>query len=244
MLSISSWPITQKRWYLMLCIALGFVSLVLFDSNAWALKADLLPKTFQTTNEALTPRTLALKLPIQGIEYHWIFTDPKVLLSGKLILSITHSNGKIDNIIIFNNGKLDPNWTTLQVPAQIKGMYFEFVSKNQYLTAPNDKLDLALIVKKPLAGVGPCIRGTLQPGTYTSSGIYSGLTDNPDLSKTKIGQFAAKMSPKARQQLLQMLNNRAFLQTWYQQWPLQDVTNQGWLAGNNRASYCNATPDQ
>lgn len=176
-------------------------------------------------------RKIALKLPIRQEAFHWTFIKKDELLAGKLVLTIER-NGQKQQITIFENGKFADGWTTEHFPptaaqeSTVKPgeVYFLFKSDTRYLTAPGDKVELALTVKSDLAGVGPLFAGVLPKGEYKAKGTYSMLVDEYQVSPQM------KDVPKeALDKLREIMNNKALLENWQDQWDVNVTSDRGWL---------------
>lgn len=176
-------------------------------------------------------RRMALKLPIRQEAFHWTFMKKDELLAGKLVLTIER-NGKKEDITIFENGNFADGWTTEQFPSagaqesMVKPgeVYFLFKSETRYLTAPGDKVELALTVKSDLAGIGPLFAGVLPKGEYKAKGTYSMLVDEYQVSPQM------KDVPKeALDKLREQMSNKAFLENWQDQWDVNVTSGRGWI---------------
>jgi hypothetical protein len=84
------------------------------------------------------------------------------------------------------------------------------------------------------------LSGTLKKGVYKSTGTYSGLIDNYDTSALE-KQFAqGSVLSDQQQQLIDRLrstyDNKAFMENWQQQWPLEITSQKGWLSEEQAAA--------
>ena len=211
-------------------------SVVLFGltEDVFSLNMTEMPENLQTKNTKPQERTISLKLPLLQPDFHWTFMSKEDFLSGKLLLRIIR-NEKTKDIVIFEKGKFSDGWKEMD-ETQIEGrgeIYFGFISTTKYLTAPDDKLELELTVKKDLPGIGAILSGILKKGVYKSTGTYSGLIDEYDTSaleeqltkNDEISDEQREMLDKLRS----MYNNKAFLENWQQQWSLEITSKKGWL---------------
>lgn len=209
----------------------------------FALHMTEMPANIQTKATEARERTISLKLPLLQPAFHWTFMSREDLLSGKLLLRISR-NGQANEIVIFESGKFSDGWEAMPLPpAPERGeIYFGFVSTREYLTAPGDELQLELTVAKDLPGIGALQTGILPAGKYTSTGSYSGLIDEYDITFLA-GQLASEGKvPSAEQELLldkvrAMCEHKAFLESWKEQWPLKITGDTGWLPAEQAAGF-------
>jgi len=206
-----------------------------------ALKMTKMPETMPTKVREPRERAISLKLPLQQPRFHWTFMSREDFLSGKLLLRIFR-NGQSNEIVIFEKGKFSDGWEAMPISEGLmRGeIYFGFISTCRYLTAPGDKLELELTVTKNLEGMGALQTGILPTGKYISKGTYSELIDEYDT--TFLAEELAKegkMPPAEQEALLnkwrEMLEHKAFLESWTEQWPLKITSEKGWLP-DERAS--------
>jgi len=208
----------------------------------FALRMTEMPANIQTQTKEARERTISLKLPLLQPAFHWTFMSREDLLSGKLLLRISR-NGQANEIVIFESGKFSDGWEAMPLPpAPERGeIYFGFVSTREYPTAPGDELQLELTVTKDLPGIGALQTGILPAGKYTSTGSYSGLIDEYDITFLA-GQLASEGKvPSAEQELLldkmrAMYEHKAFLESWKEQWPLKITGDTGWLPAEQAAA--------
>ena len=115
--------------------------------------------------------TLYFKLPLAQPRYHWKFTDRELYLSGKLVLRIS-SDKNIDEIIIFDHGKVSDGWTVMESKRgpNENSVYFGFVSTTVYPVKDGDKLELEMIANSDLDGIGRLQTGILKAGTHKAAG--------------------------------------------------------------------------
>ncbi len=201
----------------------------------FALHMTDMPENIQTKIKEPRERTISLKLPLLQPTFHWTFISREDFLSGKLLLRIIR-DGQASEIIIFEKGQFTDGWEAMPLsPAPDKGeIYFGFISTRRYLTAPGDKLELELTVKKDLPGIGAMQSGILPAGKYTSKGIYSGLIDEYDMTLwakelAKEGKMPAEEQQALLDKLRAMYEYKAFLESWTDQWPLKITSQKGWL---------------
>lgn len=214
--------------------SLASVIVMVMGSAVNALHMTKMPANLQTTKAEPLMRKISLKLPLQQPMFHWTFMSKEEFLAGKLVLRITRKDQTVE-IIIFENKKLSDGWELIEfkLPGIPKAgeCYFGIQSSKKYATAPNDKLEIELHVKKDLKGIGALQTGILPAGTYKSRGTYSGLLD-----KYKVPN-RLKNAPKKRfilDQLRKTYEFRAFLENWKQQWELKITGEKGWLSPKQR----------
>ena len=192
-------------------------------------------------------RHIYLKLPLQHVRFHWRFMSREDLHSGKLVLRVRR--GDLTNeIVIFENGAFAPEWeaTGASEPGKI---YFGFRSTTRFLTAPDDELEMELLVLKDLAGIGFLQTGILAAGTYRAKGTYFNLIDEDDaqpmsaaqlidsLTEQGVTRDRAEMMAQMMQAVLEVhrRNPEAFsfmasLGCWENLWPLKITSNEGWAS--------------
>ena len=192
-------------------------------------------------------RRIYLKLPLQDVRFHWRFMSREDLLSGKLVLRVRR--GDLTNeIVIFENGAIAPGWEA--IPVDLPGeIYFGFRSTTTFLTAPDDELEMELLVLKDLAGIGFLQTGILAAGTYRAKGTYFNLIDGDDaqpmsaaqlidsLTEQGVTRDRAEMMAQMMQAVLEVhrRNPEAFsfmasLGCWENLWPLKITSNEGWAS--------------
>ncbi|MBL7153632.1 MAG: hypothetical protein ISS79_07935 [Phycisphaerae bacterium] len=214
-----------------LALAVTFVPAV----PVFSLHMTDMPQNMLTKAKEPRERAISLKLPLLQPRFHWTFMSREDFLSGKLVLRIIRE-GQSNDIVIFENGKLSDGWEAMPITGPRKGeIYFGFTSTRKYLTAPGDKLELELTVTKDLAGIGAMQTGILPAGKHKSRGTYSGLVDKDDISAwaEKLAK-EGKKSPAEQEELLNklraMVEQRAFLESWKDQWSLKITSEKGWLS--------------
>jgi len=200
-------PLSASSALLILSVAL------IFTQSALALFNTTVPEEKQTHDKKPVERTISLKLPIKNVHFHWEFFDKSELLAGSLRLRISRG-GKTEEIVVFQDGKFSDGWGTLIDQSMGKKgkdpIYFGFRSQRKYLTAPADKVEVVLVAKQDLKGIGALLAGHLPAGTYKSETRSAWLTD-----KAQAGVPAM------------FLGNAAF-EAWTQQWSLVVTSDQGW----------------
>ena len=162
-------------------VALSFLGIAsLSPELAFGLHNVRVPDEMQSQEKEPIRRTISLKLPIKDVHFHWEFFDRAELLAGKLMLRITRDS-KAEEIVIFEDGKFSEGWGPMPVPSMGKKgkdpIYFMFKSTGTYLTAPNDEVEIILVARQDLNGIGALLAGHLPAGTYSSTGSSSWLTD-------------------------------------------------------------------
>jgi len=208
---------------------------------AFALNSTEMSPKAQTQKKEPVKRSIALKLPLQQADFHWVFGNRDDFLAGKLMLRIVHVD-KSEDIVIFENGKLSDGWQLMPTPPSVgDGAYFGFVSTKKYATVPGDALALELTVTKDLDGIGPTETGVLPAGKYTTKGIFSGLTDEIDLSAltAEITKKHGKLTDEDNKLITKMheMNDyKAFCENWTTQWPLKITGDKGWLPAKQAAA--------
>lgn len=207
-----------------------------------ALYTSEMPEKLQTTVQEPRERRISLKLPLEQPMFHWVFSSREGFLAGRLVLRIKR-NDELNEIVIFENGKLSKGWAPMPFPSKAAktGIYFGFLSSRAYATAPGDKLELELTVVKDLPGIGALQAGTLPAGTYRSKGAYSGLIDEYDATEMLKGlEQVGKVDARGREEVVakvrEMYEHKAFLQSWKPQWPLTITADQGWLPPEQAAT--------
>lgn len=193
-------------------LLVGGVALLLTQS-ATALYNVSVPDDKQTQEKKPIERTLSLKLPIKNVQFHWEFLDKSQLLAGSLRLRITR-DGKTQDIVVFQDGEFSEGWGPLIDQSMGKTgkdpIYFGFRSTRKYPTAPGDKVEIVLVAKQDLKGIGALLAGYLPAGTYKSEAGAAWLTD------------------KAQAGVPQMSQENAAFENWVQQWPVVVTRNEGW----------------
>ena len=219
---------------------LVLVVICIMAEYVFALRITNVSENIQTKIKDPFERTISLKLPLLQPAFHWTFMSREDFLSGKLLLRIIRDE-KVNEIIIFENGKFADGWEAMPLPqASGRGeIYFGFISTRKYLTAPGDEVELELTVIKDLPGIGATETGILPIGNYASKGTYSSLID--EYNTTPLAKELAKegkMSPEEQQVLLNKLRTmceyKAFLESWTDQWPLNITEKKGWLSDEQR----------
>jgi hypothetical protein len=224
---------TPKR----LTAKIACLSVLIFlatGSPGYALRMTKMPKEAQiSTNAAPIMRTISLKLPLRQPEFHWTFMHRAEFLAGRLVLRIIRS-GKTNEIVIFADGQMREGWDPISLPANLKAgeIYFGFISSRQFETAPNDQLELELIVKQDLNGIGPAQTGILPAGLYKSHGVCSGLFDE---YLTKIPEELKAVPKETIDKLRKQYEFTAFLENW--QWDLRITSEKGWLSPEQQQGY-------
>ena len=172
------------------------------------------------------------------------------LLSGKLVLRVRR--GDLTNeIVIFENGAIAPGWEPISPDGRGPGeIYFGFSSTTTFLTAPDDELEVELLVLKDLAGIGVLQTGILTAGTYRAKGTYFGLQDDFDssqpmsaaqmidsLTEQGVTRDEAEMMAQTLQgvSLAMRMNAEAssfiaYTGCWENLWPLKITSNEGWAS--------------
>ena len=159
-------------------LALGVALLSLH--SAMALHNVRIPDERQSQENNPLQRTISLKLPIKDVQFHWEFFDRAELLAGKLLLRVTRE-GKSEELVVFRDGAFIDGWGPVVKQSMGKTgkepIYFMFQSRDRYLTAPGDKVEIVLVVKQDLKGIGALLAGHLPAGTYRSEASAVWLTD-------------------------------------------------------------------
>ena len=239
--TVGSIKLTYKMYLLLLSAIFGL------SVPVFALRMTDMPKNMQTKIQEPRERAISLKLPLQQPRFHWRFMSREDFLSGKLLLRITR-NGQSSEIVIFENGQFSDGWEAIgfskpHLPDRGE-IYFGFISTGKYLTAPGDKLELELTVTKDLLGIGAFQTGILPAGTYTSRGTYSGLIDESNTSwlaeeLKKESRFSTSEQEALLKKYHEMVDYRAFLESWKDQWPLKITGEKGWLPRKKAAELRN-----
>ena len=190
------------------------LSLVLCSvEEASALHNVVIPDQMQSQVKKPIKRTISLKLPIRDVHFHWEFLDRAELLAGKLLLRITRDQ-KVGEIVVFQGGKFANGWGPMTDESLGKTgknpIYFGFKSKTTYLIAPGDKVEVILVAKQDLKGIGALLTGHLPAGTYKSEVKSAWLTD------------------KSQRTLIPGAEQNAAFESWLPQWPLVVTSEQGW----------------
>lgn len=224
---------------------LSLAAMLVLGIPVFALHMTDMPKNLQTKVQEPRERAVSLKLPLQQPRFHWRFMSREDFLSGKLLLRIIR-DGESTEIVIFENGQFSDGWESMSLPqGPDRGeIYFGFVSTRKYPTAPRDKLELELTVTKDLPGIGALQTGILPAGKYTSQGTYSGLIDEYDnafLAKelAKEGKRSTGEQEALLNKMRQMVEHKAFLESWKDQWPLKITGEKGWLPRKKAAELRN-----
>ncbi len=211
------------------------VAVYMLGVPAFALRMTEMPEELQTKIKEPRERTIHMKLPLLQPTFHWTFMSRDDLLSGKLLLRILRDD-RSSEIVIFENGQFTEGWEDmpLQSTPERGEIYFGFISTLKCPTAPGDRLELELTVEKDLPGIGSIQSGILPSGTYISKGTYSGLIDDYDTSALEAslaeqGKISADEQEILLNKLRSMYENKAFLQSWSDQWPLKITSKTGWL---------------
>ncbi|MBN2590748.1 MAG: carboxypeptidase regulatory-like domain-containing protein [Sedimentisphaerales bacterium] len=205
---------------------------ILFTGNVFGIQGNIISEIFQTKINEPQERIISLKLPLTKPYLNWTFMSKEDFLSGKLVLHITRGN-ETQEMVIFDNGQLSDEWKENN-EQQIQGgeIYFGFISAKKHLTAQGDKLKLELIVKKDLPGIGELQSGILPVGTYKTEGTYSALLDEYDSQikeqLSKNGEITEQQQ-KALDIMKSHYNNKAFMDSWQEQWPVKITSEKGWL---------------
>ena len=135
------------------------------------------------------------------------------MLAGSLRLRITR-DGATEDIVVFQDGAFSNGWGPLIDQSLGKTgkdpMYFGFRSQCKYLTAPDDKVEIELIARKDLKGIGALLSGYLPAGTYKSEAEAGWLTDESQMA------------------IPEMFRGNAAFEAWSTQWSLTVTNNQGW----------------
>ena len=176
-------------------------------------------------------RRLGLKLPLLlQPPLHWTFISKADFLAGKLKLRIERG-GKATELIIFEKGKLADGWQAMSMGENPKAgeIYFGFESSLQYLTTPEDTLELTLHVVKDLDGIGAMQTGVLPAGTYTAKGGYTLITD-----AWQVPEALKAMPEETVENFRKMYDFKAYLENLKPRWPLEITGDGGWLDPQRR----------
>lgn len=158
-------------------------------------------------------RTLYVKLPLEGVRFHWRFSDADSFLAGELKLRIANQD-RAEEIMIFSNGAIAEGWRMIGDENSDGSFYFGFQSDTRHATSASDSLVLSLTVPEPLTGRGPHREGVLPAGQWTATGTYSAL-------------YGGTWNP-AHALVLRGDEPIGFLQCWDAEWPLDITANSGW----------------
>jgi len=192
-------------------LILGIASLS--PERAFALHNVHVPDEKQSQEKEPIERTISLKLPVKDVNFHWEFFDRAELLAGKLLLHITRE-GKTEEIVVFRDGIFLDGWGPVVKESMGKTgkdpIYFMFQSRDRYLTAPGDKVEIVLVAKQNLNGIGALLAGHLPAGTYKSEASSAWLTDEAMVGIPAVFQ------------------QNADFETWSTQWALVVTSDQGW----------------
>jgi hypothetical protein len=161
---------------------------------------------------AATSRDVYFKLPLEQPRFHWRFTDREAFLAGRLSLSITSSDGRRQDIVVFDDGAIADGWHEISGPQDDGSMYFGFSSTVDFLTASRDSIEVELVVLEDLHGVGAWNEGVLPAGRYVASASYSTLT-----GKRWFDWITQERNDPT-----------AYISCWHQTWPLEITRNEGW----------------
>ena len=206
---------------------------ILISASVFGVQSNSIPEIFQSKIKEPQERIISLKLPLTGPYLNWTFTSKEDFLSGKLVLSITRDN-KTEQVVIFDNGKFSEDWEEISdfISPVKGGIYFGFISTKKYLTAPGDKLELVLTAQKDLPGIDELKSGILPAGTYKTEGTYSALLDEYDAqvkeALSKNGEIT-KQQQESLDSMKSRYNNKAFMDSWKEQWPLNITSEKGWI---------------
>lgn len=232
-----------KAPYKMYLLALAVMFAL--EIPVFALKMTKMPETMQTKVREPRERAISLKLPLQQPRFHWTFMSREDFLLGKLVLRILRK-GKLNEIIIFEGGQFSDGWEAMPFTRDPNRgeIYFGFLSTRKYLTAPGDELELELIVTKDLLGIGAFQTGILPAGTYTSRGTYSGLINESNTSwlaeeLKKESRFSTSEQEALLKKHHEIMDYRAFMESWKDQWPLKITGEKGWLPWKKAAELRN-----
>lgn len=160
-------------------------------------------------------RTLYFKLPIEGVEFHWMFLDRQAFLSGELTLRILNK-GRDDTLVVFRDGKISDGWEVIGDDKPEKGVYFGFATATRrFRTRADDSLIVTLKAPKDLLGRGPESEGVLAAGVWEMSGSYSSI-------------YGGKWSPL---DLIVLHGDPpvAFMECWAGVWPITITKREGWM---------------
>lgn len=212
-----------------LCCSL-ILAVVMTGFPANALRMTVMPAELQTNVAGPQLRTISLKLPLEQPVFHWTFHSREELLAGRLVLRI-HRKGDMREIVIFEKGKMQEGWESLDFANPDGGeIYFGFQSSVKYETAPDDTLEIELVVHQDLDGIGSMETGKLPAGTYKAHGSYSGLFDG-----YKVSDELKELPEETIDKLRKIYEYKAFLENWATQWPLEITGDEGWHPPEKRA---------
>lgn len=191
-------------------------------------------------------RRFFLKLPLENIQHHWRFRSREDFLAGSLTLRVIRE-GQVHSLPVFSRGLISDGWRIMAGEDEEGEVYFGFSSEERHLSAPDDSLELELVVVKDLPGWGARLQGDLLEGTYLSTGSYSGLTDHSTMIWVAAMAMGEGLSiPEMeempefralRERLKEHVGRNEFmagLECWRQKWPLRITAEEGWL-GPERA---------
>lgn len=157
-------------------------------------------------------RGVYFKLPLEQPRFHWRFTDREAFLAGRLSLSITSSDGRRQEFVVFEDGSITDGWHEISGPQADGSMYFGFSSTIEVLTASRDSIEVELNVLEDLNGIGAFNAGILPTGRYVASASYSLLTGK------RWYDWITREND----------NPTAFISCWHQTWPLEITRSEGW----------------
>lgn len=175
-------------------------------------------------------RRLSFKLPLRQPTFHWTFMSKEDLLAGKLTLRIKRA-GETVEIVVFEDGAMSDGWEAIALPPNEKAgeCYFGFQTEERRLTSSADTLELELVVKKDLPGIGALQSGILPAGTYVSEGAYSMLND-----EYKAPAHFKDVPQATRDAFKKQVEHKAFMENWKRQWSLKITSEEGWLPAGQR----------
>lgn len=160
-------------------------------------------------------RTLYFKLPIEGVEFHWVFLDSAAFLSGELTLRILNKD-RDDTLVVFRDGKIQDGWEIIGDDKPRKGVYFGFATTTRrFRTEADDSLIITLKATKDLLGRGPFTEGVLAAGVWQMSGSYSSI-------------YGGRWNPM---DLIVLHGDppMAFMECWTGVWPITITKWEGWM---------------
>jgi hypothetical protein len=170
---------------------------------------DNILKNAAKTDAKLYPRRLYLKLPLEGVAYHWVFVSKPDLLKGSLTVKLTDKSAAKESVI-FKDGALSPDWEMMPCASSPDEMYYGFRSTRTFDVSEMARADLELIATSDLAGIGPDSRGILRKGSYTS------------FSQCKLYHLEQSTGEKDE---YAFLNNDG----WNVLWKIDVTSNKGWM---------------
>lgn len=158
-------------------------------------------------------RTLYFKLPIEGVQFHWMFLDSAAFLSGELTLRILNKD-RDETLVVFRDGKIQDGWEMIGDGRPTHGFYFGFSTTRRVRTEADDSLIVTLKATKDLLGQGPFSEGVLSAGVWQMSGSYSSI-------------YGGRWNPVD----LVVLHGDppiAFMECWTGVWPITITKREGW----------------